>query len=213
MCFSGITFLVAFNGFRRLLSVWLTTDLVLKCNDKPMFHSLLHIVWFVFYFDWNALSSALSHQQLAVNNLSYQQMLGALFEDRFLINKYSCKIVNALPSDVFNVSATTSVAIVEFRRSASSVFVALCLELTNHPKIYFFDKTGAAIVSIRLRQIVKVFFLNNFQGPNDICRNFVTYRPLVYKSQLLWRPYFCFCKTMEKAAFRVYIYICIRREC
>ena len=95
--------LVALDGF-HLLSTLLTADLTLKWSGGFMFHPLSHIyAKILFYCVETVANNALNCRCVIVfDRLSKR---GIHFEHRFLIDKYSCKMVNTLPSDIFNSSA------------------------------------------------------------------------------------------------------------
>ena len=95
-------FLAALNGFLLQLSA----NLTLEWSGRSMFHPLSHIYAKTFFLlRWNSCkqcSKSLTHCCF----WSTVSKRGTHFEHSFLLDKCSCKMVDTLPSDIFNSSAT-----------------------------------------------------------------------------------------------------------
>ena len=96
--------LVALDGFHLLLSTQVTADLTLEWSGGSMFHLLSHIYAkspFCCVETCKQCSELLMHccfwSTVSKHNTH--------FEYKFFIDKYSCKMVNTLPSDIFNSPA------------------------------------------------------------------------------------------------------------
>ena len=105
LCLQMLASLVALDGFHLLLSTQLTADLTLKRRGGSMFHPLSHIYTKKhFLLRWN---SCKQHSELSTHCCFWSTVSkrGTHFKHSFLIDWYLCKMVNILPSDIFNTSA------------------------------------------------------------------------------------------------------------
>ena len=99
-CLLMFASLVALDSFHQLLSTQLMANLTLEWSGGSLFHPLSHI---------NSKTPFCCIETVANNTLNHQHVvfdrLWANFKHNFLIDKCSCKMVNILPSDIFNSSA------------------------------------------------------------------------------------------------------------
>ena len=94
--------LVALDGFHLLLSTQLTAKFTLEWSGGSMFHSLSHIYAKTpFCCVGTIVNNALNRRRIVV----FDRLHGTHFEHNFLIDTRSWKMVNTLPSDIFNSSA------------------------------------------------------------------------------------------------------------
>ena len=94
--------LFALDSFHRLLSTQLTADLTLEWSGGSMFHPLSHLCKNSFLLRRNSFKKC---SELSTRFWLTVSKCGTHFQHSFLIDKCSCKMVNALPSDIFNSSA------------------------------------------------------------------------------------------------------------
>ena len=96
--------LVAQDGFHLLLSTQLTADLTLEWSGGSMVYSLSHIyAKNTFLLRWNSCKQS-SESSMRFCFWSTVSKCDTHFEHSILIDKSACKMVNTLPSDIFNSS-------------------------------------------------------------------------------------------------------------
>ena len=95
--------LFTLDSFHLLLSTQLITNLTPEWSGGSRFHPLSHIYTKIpFCCVETIANNTLNHQHIVVfDRLS---KYGTHFEHSFFIEKRSCKMVNTLPSDIFNYS-------------------------------------------------------------------------------------------------------------
>ena len=104
-CLLMFASLVTLDGFHLLMSTQLTANLTPEWSGGSMFHPLSHIYEKnSFLLCWNSCKQR-SESSTRCCFWSTVSKRGTHFEHNFLIDKYSCKIVSTLSSDIFNSSA------------------------------------------------------------------------------------------------------------
>ena len=93
-CLLMFASLVTLDSFYLLMSTQLTVDLTLEWSGRSMFHPLSHI--------YAKTPFCCSESLIRCCFWSTVSKCGTHFEHSFLIDKCSCKIVNMLPSYIFN---------------------------------------------------------------------------------------------------------------
>ena len=98
--------LVALDGFHLLLSTQLTADLTPEWSGGSMFPPLSYTYTKTpFYCIETVANNALKRQRVVFDQLWAN--VAPTLNTAFLIDKCSCEMLNTLPSDIFNSSATS----------------------------------------------------------------------------------------------------------
>ena len=103
-CLLMFASLVALNGFHLLLSTQLTADLTLEWSGGSIFHPLSHIYAKT---PFCCVETVANNTKLLTRCCFWSTVSkhSTHFEHSFLIDKCSYKMMNTLPSDIFNSSA------------------------------------------------------------------------------------------------------------
>ena len=102
-CLLMFASLVTLDSFHQLLSTQLTANLTLKWSGGSMFHPLSHI--YTPFCCNETIANKHSKSSMCCCFWSTMSKHSTYFEHSFLIDKCLCKMVNTLPSDIFNSSA------------------------------------------------------------------------------------------------------------
>ena len=121
--------LVALYGFQLLLATQLTANLTPKRSDVSIFYPLSHI--YVKNSFLLRVNSCKQHSESSTRCCFWSTMSkrGTHFEHSFLIDKYSHKMVNTLPSDIFNFSVISRNF--NLRSAETSLWISFCVFRDN----------------------------------------------------------------------------------